>query len=486
MKILIKVPVLSLIKIYKMFNSIMKLYLQIIFTLVLSALSIQCASAYNIQLNANNAPIGDVIFARYYGKSFIAIDTLQHTPNSVLVFNENKLLPEGLYSFIFSDKSHVDLLVTLNQELRVALFFDELLFPIVEGDVQSMEFAEYGHMVFDMQRQRQKVQQYYGQYRNNSDSIKTARLKLNALNQKMNDYYLHAKQTYKGKFLEAIFSVLQSPTIPTILSPAQQWYYQKNNSFNRYPFTDARLVNTPFLANSIEIYLQKSIEQMPDTLVKYAVKVIEKSKANPKVFQQVCNDVFSYAINSEIMGIDKLQVEIAKRYYLSNDAFWVDEAFKQKAKALVKKSEAVLIGNTAPKLTLMSANEQEGFLSLHDIKAKYTLIVFWEPNCHYCNIAVPEIKKISDQYKPSELTIYAVCTQPEKEEWEKYIFEKDLHRWINVTDANNQSDYKSVYDVAVTPMLYLLDSDKKIMAKKFDYKQLDNILKRLAERGSIY
>ena len=72
-----------------------------------------------------------------------------------------------------------------------------------------------------------------------------------------------------------------------------------------------------------------------------------------------------------------------------------------------------------------------------------------------------------------------------KEAWLKYIRENNLKDWINVyqtaaqKDADNaagKASYKQLYDVFQTPVLYLLDKDKRIIAKKLSYQQLDEVL----------
>jgi hypothetical protein len=40
----------------------------------------------------------------------------------------------------------------------------------------------------------------------------------------------------------------------------------------------------------------------------------------------------------------------------------------------------------------------------------------------------------------------------------------------------SQPGFRQLYDVYQTPMLYLLDADKKILAKKLSYEQLNDFL----------
>ena len=55
-------------------------------------------------------------------------------------------------------------------------------------------------------------------------------------------------------------------------------------------------------------------------------------------------------------------------------------------------------------------------------------------------------------------------------------------KWINTTDKSYPLAYiKKYYDVKMNPFLYLLDKDKKILYKRIDPEQLDDILNREIE-----
>jgi hypothetical protein len=60
-----------------------------------------------------------------------------------------------------------------------------------------------------------------------------------------------------------------------------------------------------------------------------------------------------------------------------------------------------------------------------------------------------------------------------------------LQNWIHVYETDEQKkaieaekrpSYKQLYDVIQTPTLYLLDKDKRIIAKKLTLEQLDEVL----------
>jgi hypothetical protein len=64
----------------------------------------------------------------------------------------------------------------------------------------------------------------------------------------------------------------------------------------------------------------------------------------------------------------------------------------------------------------------------------------------------------------------------DKKEWTDFLTEDKLYDWVNAWDPTRDSHYWEFYDTSVTPGVYLLDKDKKIIAKKIDAKSLDKIL----------
>jgi len=74
--------------------------------------------------------------------------------------------------------------------------------------------------------------------------------------------------------------------------------------------------------------------------------------------------------------------------------------------------------------------------------------------------------------------------KPVKANWMKFIREKGLEGWYHgyqtpqMRDADskaNRPGIRQLYDVYQTPTLYLIDKDKKIIAKKITLEQADEI-----------
>jgi hypothetical protein len=67
--------------------------------------------------------------------------------------------------------------------------------------------------------------------------------------------------------------------------------------------------------------------------------------------------------------------------------------------------------------------------------------------------------------KDDNIEIFAICTTSDKQKWTKYIEDNNL-TWINGWDPKRSSRFDYYYNVQSTPLIYILDKNKKIIAKK--------------------
>jgi thiol-disulfide isomerase/thioredoxin len=120
---------------------------------------------------------------------------------------------------------------------------------------------------------------------------------------------------------------------------------------------------------------------------------------------------------------------------------------------------------------------------LHKIKAKYTMVIFWDANCGRCKEEMPRLKeaytKLNNQiYAGGKyFEVYAVSLTNVAEEWKKYVADNKL-KWINVSDLYNNTKFRRLYDIYSTPVIYLLGADKKILAKRLSVEQVEDFINK--------
>ncbi len=176
--------------------------------------------------------------------------------------------------------------------------------------------------------------------------------------------------------------------------------------------------------------------------------------------------------------MDAVFVYMTDNYYKKGDAYWVDSLQLQK---IIKRSDQLkptLIGKVAPDLKMKDAYLKD--ISLHGVKAKYTLLFIWDPECGHCKKEAPKLLELYNKIKTKGVEVYAVCTGVDHEKWQKFVDENNL-KWINVWDPYNTTNFRHIYDVYSTPILYILDENKKIVAKRIGVEQIEEIIEKDTE-----
>jgi thiol-disulfide isomerase/thioredoxin len=126
--------------------------------------------------------------------------------------------------------------------------------------------------------------------------------------------------------------------------------------------------------------------------------------------------------------------------------------------------------------------------TLYGTEAPYTLVAIWDPTCGHCKETLPRVDSFyRAKWKGYGLKIYSLAkeTDGKRKDWTGFINDKHLNDWVHVyysKEAENARvnagvpGYSQLYDVQSFPTLYLLDKDKRIIAKKVTLEQVDEIL----------
>ena len=143
------------------------------------------------------------------------------------------------------------------------------------------------------------------------------------------------------------------------------------------------------------------------------------------------------------------------------------------------------LGEPAADLQMLDTSGKS--VSLYGIKAPFTFITFWDPNCGHCKETVPRIDSIYQaKWKAHGVKLIGVnIDEGANESWKKYIREHNLGEWVNIYQSvkvkedeakRGVANFRQLYDVFKTPTLYLLDSQKRIIGKMLSIEQFDDVI----------
>ncbi len=430
-----------------------------------------------------------IYLANYYGNKILKVDSIRINHDGTGVLRRNESQKEGLYLFYLNEKNYFEFLIGKNQQFSIEADFANSAQNKYVGADETVAFHEYQLFLTKQKATQTTIQSRLtaiSAIADKKDSVKILQKKLNELNDSMESYWKEAAGKYKNTFLADFFLSMLIPVPKELNLPENtknqdsiQWVYRynfmKDHYWDNFNFARSGLIRTPLFQERLDTYFKKMILQMPDSLINPMIQVIEKSKKNEEMYHYVFLYLLNETNQSQLMGMDKAFVALSEKYVLHDQKPWLDTSAVRKIKERVEAVKPNLIGNIAPELKLQDS--EGNYYSLRQVNAKYTLLYFWEPDCSHCQKTTPQLNKdLYQALKNKGVEIYAVLTQNNEEKWTKAIQEYKIQEWTNVWDPQYTSNFRRLYDVTSTPIIYILDKNKKIVAKRLD---VDSSLKFL-------
>jgi thiol-disulfide isomerase/thioredoxin len=460
-------------------------YILALFVILFTSLNSK-AQGYKIDVTIKGWQDTTIILGHYFNKKMLVNDTIWINHKGMGTLTGDKPLPGGVYIIYMPDQKFFDLIIDNEQHFSIKVDKeDPVNSMIINGNAQEKAFNNYQKYIAKQQKKASSIQE---KIKDNSeqhpDSVNIWKKQLSELSKEVNSYWDDIIDKHKDSFLASFITAMREIKVPDLKSPEnepdsvlriKQYQYYKTHYFDNIDMTDERLLRTPFFTNKLETFFEKTVFQIPDSVIKESIRVIEMANGNKDMQKFLIQFTFNRANESKQMGMDAAMVALAEKYYLSGIADWVDEEFLSKLKERVSKLKPNLIGNIAPDILMRSHTNE--FYRLSEVYSPLTILVFWEPDCGHCKKEIPKIKKqVWDKYQDLGIKVFAVFTQHETEKWTSFIEEQQLEEWINVYDPYNQSNYRNLYDIYSTPVIYLLDKDKKIIAKRIGTDQIPGFI----------
>ncbi|MCU4157681.1 redoxin domain-containing protein [Carboxylicivirga sp. A043] len=458
----------------------------IILVSLLCATSNIKAQSHTINVKIDGVKDSTLILGYYFNKKMLVKDTTYIQPNGGYTFKGNDKLEEGLYIVYLQDQSYFDLLIGADQQFSVSTSKADLLNNMkISGADESADFLNYQQYLVSKQKEAGPIQ---NEIKNATDAEtkKQLQAKITALTTDVNAKYNELINKHPGSFLQTFLRATQEIEVPQMAAPVgcsnpdsvvqrMRYDYYKAHYFDNFKMDDPRLLRTPFFTTKLDTYFSNVLLQMPDTIIKESHRVIAMANGNYEMEKYLIQHLFNRANESKIMGMDAVMVSLGEAYYLSGRADWVDDEFIKNLQERVDKISPNILGKTAPDFKMQSYTDE--YYKLSEIRADITILVFWEPECGHCEKEIPKLnEEVWKKYSNQSIKMVAVYTQWEKEPWVEFIHNHELHEWIHLYDPYNRSNFRNNYDIYSTPVIYILDKDKKILAKRIGAEQIPGFL----------
>jgi len=458
-------------------------------TTCLFLLRAQSQTGYHISLTLKPYKEGKVYLGYYYGKIRALADSAMLDGNSGATFSGKEKLPGGVY-FIVSPRKAIlfELLIDTQQHFSVAADTTKLPGSVTfTGSADNTIFQSYTNFTNTKGSEIVAGQKELAGVHSQADSTRL-REKIKKTNAEIQDYRENIISKYPNSLLATLFHTLKEPIVPTPPPGGKDslfaYHYFKYHYWDSISFTDERLTRTPVFEPRLDKYFKDLVPPEADSIEREADMMLLQARVSKPLFQFLLVYFVQKYVNPEYMGQDAVFVHLFEKYINTGEAEFFTEKYRTFLNNRAYSLMANLIGQPAANLQMVDTAGKPR--PLYSEQAPFIVICFWDATCGHCKETVPKVDSIFQaKWKQEGVKLYGVMVDGGQEAWLQFIKDHNLKDWIHVYEpkAQQESDeaagrpgYKQLYDVYQTPILYLLDKDKHIIAKKLSYQQLDEVI----------
>jgi len=418
----------------------------------------------------DNYPDSSILLTSYFGNKIKLVDTAT-IHEGVFTFS-NASYPGGMYMLASPSK----------KKLLEFIIYNESGFTLV-ADATSPEsvnvkrslenklFFEHIQLRNDTYRQAMKINEMQSRKDTLPHQIEKAEAILDSLKKVQEQKETAIISSHPDLFIAQILKANKEIKIPPTYTndSIQNYLYYKEHFWDNLQLADEKLLRTPLIDQKLQTYFDRVIFLDPDSTIAAIDTVISLARPSGEVVSYLLWYFIAKYQNPQYMGFDAVFVHLVDNYFLKEEVLNTTPSINEKLQERSDKLKPLLIGAPAPDLLLMDTNDC--FVSFRNLDTDYILLLFWDFNCDVCESEIAELQELLDtiNYK---ISIYAVNTNSNLARWKQEIKARNMN-WVNVNGTHSiTNDFHDLYDISGTPRLFLLNHEKKFMAKHFKVAQL--------------
>ncbi len=434
--------------------------------------SIFTANAQRVDMTFNITDLQEkeIFIGHHFGNQKFLVDTLA-VVDGKFTFTSKKS-KQGIY-FLYTPSYYLEFILDGNsfsfetslkggyQELNVKGSRENELFKKFQVELGTLQGDQRAMIAKLENANKQDSLIIYRQFDQQNQEMKIMRKRM--ISENPNTFFAQFLKLLDQEEVPAMFSV----------SDVQQrnflrYLYAKSHYFPDGILDDPRMLRTPVLHDKAINYFDKVIVQQPDSINAAIDWFFGELSGNQELERYWLVTLFKKYAENKTMGIDAVTIHLIETYYLKGKAPWISEEYRKQLKEEVAFIKPNLIGKIAPPIDAVDSLMQPFYLD--QINFPYTLLFIYDPDCGHCKKTIALMEKQDEKFESLGIKVVALCTTTDMKRWKEFVRESNPN-WLHIIDPTGKSYFRVEYDVRSTPKIYLLDMDKKIIAKKLEIDQ---------------
>ena len=457
-------------------------------------------TGYEIKVTFKPYKNQTIYLGHYFGKTYPIIDSAKLNDKSVAVFKGAKTLQGGIYLIGYPNKTgFFEILVDKQQHFSILA--DTATLKKGAQFVNSTDnvlFTNYQQHMTTKGNEITKVQQQLKVAANKIDSTRLT-AELENLDKAVTEYRGELIKKNPSSILSTLLIAMKDPQLTGRLKDPKNkadsleaYILYKNQYWAGVNFWDGRLAYTTFFEDKIDKYFAQLVVPEPDSIIKEIDWMLGPASINEEMTRFLLIKFVNRYLNQKYMWEDAIFLHLFEKYFAQKEYSWLTAQGRKTITDRAYSLMANIMGTPAADIELPDSTGQ--MKSLYSDSASYSIVAFWDPICAHCKEVLPKLDSFyRAKWKLEGLKIYAVAKETDgtRKDWLSFINDQHLIDWTHVyySKADDKArvnagipGYSQLYDVMSFPTLYLLDKNKRIIAKKLTYQQIDEVL-QLKKKG---
>ena len=478
-------------------------------------ITLHAQQVYTLKGTAKDMPDKKVELLDFYGDKNRSVSSTTVDKDGLFQFPFNENSPVGMYRLRFEKGRNVDVIYNRKDiELSITKpIMQEGKYSLSDG-IEVLSSADtklyYGFLkTLDLRRKRTVLlNQLKLLYPSSPDKVPNNKatgvagagsfrsqidVEMGNLHKGFEEYIQQLIDNNPNSYTAKIIKTMKTPALNVEESEDEQKEWLKEHFWDSVDLSDATLLHSPVIPSKVFEYIslynndRMGREEQEMAFIEAADDILFKAQADETVFGVVLDIITRKFEKSEY---ELVLTYIAEHYILSESGCENSEAVvsADRAGELREKVEAIkrmAIGNLAPDIDM----PQQGFfdvkvaegpvvpvsglqMKLSNISAENTLVLFWASWCPHCPSLLSEVKSVYEEYRDKGFEVLAISIDKERTAWVDAITERQ-YRWLNYSELTGwEGKAAKDYGVWSTPRMYLLDREKRIIAKPATVEEL--------------
>ena len=317
--------------------------------------------------------------------------------------------------------------------------------------------------------------------KNDPEALRPVETELHALLNQTDSLVLDYVQKHPGHLYAKMLRSVRPPNPPRTLSPVLKsgkpnpafslWVRQ--HYWDNTDFKDESLLNNTFWQVYFDNFFSRHVVLQADSIILALDEVLAKTPKNGAFYRFIVNRITQYYEQNDAPGADRIFVHMVDKYLKKKETPWLDIATLERLEYKANINRPNLTESLATNFTM--PDEKGQAVELYAVQAPITLLIFYSPLCSHCMELMPKIYQIYLDFQPKGLAALAVNTDKETEYWKKFSSQQNW-LWYDVSDPKAMDQLEAQYATYNLPLIYVLDKDKKILAKRVKPNELGDVL----------